>query len=326
MFKKIVVPLDGSKLAEAALPFACEMAAKFDGEITLLRIVPAPMVLGNPTNVAYADLVVTLRTHNRDEASVYLNRLKGSLRREGFRVHTQIIEDDRAAKTILSFVKAQDMELIVMSTHGRGGLARWVYGSVADKVLRYSPIPVLLIRSYKETLGLKAPSIIGEVEMHSHNPMKSDAGETDTSTNKLTVRELMTPSPAIVLPDTSMRHVYKLMKTKPCRQLPVVDHGRLIGIITDRDLRLALNESSMEHISWGNDSRLDRLVAKDFMTENPATVTPLTSARIAADMLATFKFGALPVMEDGSLVGIVTVTDFLNYFIEHQPSVVLDKQ
>lgn len=136
-------------------------------------------------------------------------------------------------------------------------------------------------------------------------------------TKNLTVRELMTPFPEIVLPESSLRHVFKKMKARSCRQLPVLEKGTVVGIITDRDMRLALNEPSMDHLSWGNDSRLDRLKTKDYMTKNPATVSPSTTAREAAQLLATHKFGALPVVENNLLVGIITVTDFLNYMIEH---------
>lgn len=133
--------------------------------------------------------------------------------------------------------------------------------------------------------------------------------------NNLFVSELMTASPEIVLPNSSLRHVFKKMKARTCRQLPVMEDGKLVGIITDRDMRLALNESSMEKISWGNNARLDNLITKDYMTLNPTTVTPTTSAREAAKIMATRKIGALPVMENNTLVGIITITDFLNYFI-----------
>ncbi len=138
----------------------------------------------------------------------------------------------------------------------------------------------------------------------------------DVIMNQLTISEIMTRSPRIIRPDSSLRHVFKLMKNHNIRQLPVVDSGKLVGIITDRDLRLALNEPSMDSISWGNDSRLDRLKIEGYMTTNPKTVSPTTPIQRAAELLVVYKIGALPVVEDGMIVGIVTTTDFLNYLIK----------
>jgi len=170
MFKHILVPLDGSRLAEAALPAACKLASKFDGEITLLRVTAPPFFLSHGDGRAYADLLVTMRQENRAEAEAYLNAHKGSLRQQGYIVHIQVFEDESPANAILGVVEGQDMDTVVMSTHGRGGIARWVYGSVADKVLRHSHVPVLLIRSREEMLHTDVPAIESEADILSHEP------------------------------------------------------------------------------------------------------------------------------------------------------------
>ncbi|MCA9985215.1 MAG: universal stress protein [Anaerolineales bacterium] len=151
MFKRILVPLDGSHLAEVALQPACELAARFDGEITLLRVTSTPLVFSQIDGSTNAELLVTMREHNRKEAEEYLNGMKGSLRQQGYIVHTHLLEDEGPADAILATVEAQGMDIVVMSTHGRGGVARWVFGSVADRVLRYSPVPVLLMRAETDT-------------------------------------------------------------------------------------------------------------------------------------------------------------------------------
>ena len=92
---------------------------------------------------------MTMKEQSRGEAIDYLRRHKESLSRQGYLVHTQLIENESPAEAILITVEEQDMDMVVMSTHGRGGVTRWVYGSVADKVLRHSDIPVLLIRTQK---------------------------------------------------------------------------------------------------------------------------------------------------------------------------------
>ena len=132
--------------------------------------------------------------------------------------------------------------------------------------------------------------------------------------NALTIDQIMSASPTIIRPDSSLRHVFKLMKMNGFRQLPVVDSGRLVGIITDRDLRLALSEPDMETISWGNDARLDRLKTEAYMTTDPKTVTPSTPIQTAAKLLVEHKIGALPVVENELIVGIVTTTDLLKLF------------
>jgi acetoin utilization protein AcuB len=135
----------------------------------------------------------------------------------------------------------------------------------------------------------------------------------------LTVNALMTVIPNTVTPGTTIRQVIELMKTQSCRQLPVLDNGKLVGIITDRDVRLVMNSPLILHGRWQDDEILDNITAETCMTPDPMTVTPDTPAYQAANMLSSYKFGALPVVDNGTLVGIITVTDFLNYFAMQQP-------
>ncbi len=136
----------------------------------------------------------------------------------------------------------------------------------------------------------------------------------------LTVNDLMTVIPLTVAPDTTLRNVIGIMKSEGCRQLPVLDKGKLIGIISDRDVRLVMNSPIVLHGRWQDEELLDKMTAESCMTANPITVSPDTSARKAAEMLQTYKFGALPVVEDDTVVGIITVTDFLGYFIKEMAS------
>lgn len=151
-FKHLLVPLDGSELAEKALPVAQQLALQFDGQITLLRVTGAPYVpVGG---VAYGDLVIQLRDQIQEEASVYLTSQARDLRQQGCNVDECVIEGEPVADLILNSIDDLGADTIVMSTHGRGGIARWVYGSVADKVLRRARVPLFLIRA-AETLETK---------------------------------------------------------------------------------------------------------------------------------------------------------------------------
>jgi len=136
----------------------------------------------------------------------------------------------------------------------------------------------------------------------------------------LTVNDLMTSIPNTVTPQTTLRQVIEVMKTQSCRQLPVLQSGQLVGIITDRDVRLVMNSPLVLHGRWQDEEILDHVTAESCMTPDPMTVAPETPAYQAANMLSIYKFGALPVVDNGALVGIITVTDFLNYFAMQPPA------
>jgi acetoin utilization protein AcuB len=138
----------------------------------------------------------------------------------------------------------------------------------------------------------------------------------------LTVRDIMTTNPCTVKSDAPLQDVINLMKITGCRQMPVLaDEGRLVGIVTDRDVRLAMNSPIVLHGRWQDEELLVRVTAESCMTPNPICIEPETPAYRAAEMLSAYKFGALPVVEFGKLVGIITVTDFLDRFAAEQPQV-----
>lgn len=146
MFKHILVPLDGSGFAEAAIPYALEMAAQFDSDITLLRVVLPPRVGEGALSPESANFVIRMRDDLYKEAIDYLQSQKGSLRQQNFRVHYQVAESEDVAAEIISAASGADADTIVMCTHGRGGLGRFLFGSVAMRVLQSATVPVLLIR------------------------------------------------------------------------------------------------------------------------------------------------------------------------------------
>jgi nucleotide-binding universal stress UspA family protein len=152
MFETILVPLDGSELAERALAAALELKAKFGSRLILVRsvepashhLVQAPGVMESPAAaVANVELIQKMTEAEQSEAHTYLGALRDKL---GADVEALVIEDD-AADAIVQTAAEKQAGLIVMSSHGRGGLGRLVFGSVADAVLRRSPVPVLLLRS-----------------------------------------------------------------------------------------------------------------------------------------------------------------------------------
>ncbi|MHB0998043.1 MAG: universal stress protein [Armatimonadota bacterium] len=146
MYSNILVPLDGSELAEGALPHARALAHAFQASISLISIVEPVTLYPQPGLVGPVISVAMNIDDEIDNASKYLQNHKEHLEDEGLTVHTKVLNGDPAS-LICDYAHEHESDLIVMSTHGRSGIKRWVYGSVADRVLRGARIPILLIRA-----------------------------------------------------------------------------------------------------------------------------------------------------------------------------------
>ncbi len=129
------------------------------------------------------------------------------------------------------------------------------------------------------------------------------------------VRECMTKEVLTVKPEDPIRKVWELVEKKKLRRFPVLDGDRLIGIVTDRDLRNATVSSVVLTEKKYHDFLLDTIKVETIMTPNPRTVNPETSLREAAKIILNMKVGGLPVVEGEKLVGIITETDLINAFI-----------
>jgi nucleotide-binding universal stress UspA family protein len=146
MLRQIIVPLDGSTLAEMALPHASAMARATSSSLVLLQVVP-PLVHTRSATWSTSRSALS-QSHKEDfvRAQTYLSKVEEGLRVEGVEAETRLREGD-AAKVIVSEVSEDpSIFVIAMSTHGRSGLGRWFSGSVAEKVLQTSPVPLLLSR------------------------------------------------------------------------------------------------------------------------------------------------------------------------------------
>ena len=129
------------------------------------------------------------------------------------------------------------------------------------------------------------------------------------------VRELMTGAPVTVRPDTSMLDARCLMLSKHFRHLLVTIDGQLVGIVTDRDIRLNLPSQATSLSVWEINHLLTKLTVGQVMTESVITVGPDRDAADAARLMLDHKIGALPVTDAGHLIGIVTETDMLRAFV-----------
>lgn len=145
MFAKILVPLDGSALAESALPYATALAEQFGGQLSVLRVVPPTVMPALEYSMVSADLMATVREEHLQGASDYLKSLGEGDALKGV-PHRVLLSEGEIAETILECIEEVGADAVVMATHGRSGIARWMMGSVADRVVRNARVPVLLVR------------------------------------------------------------------------------------------------------------------------------------------------------------------------------------
>lgn len=141
MISKILVPLDGSKFAEKALPYAVELGQKFDAELLLVWVLHPLVVMYDIGATAYQEIT----TMEKETAVEYIAAQKAALEAQGVRVQAQVMEGP-VAETLIDAACGTDVNLIVMTTHGRSGISRWMYGSVATKVLQHAPCPIFLVK------------------------------------------------------------------------------------------------------------------------------------------------------------------------------------
>ena len=154
MYTNIMVPLDGSELAECVLPhvegFIAECRVK---SIVLVRVVePAPMKFDDTAAISATSrelLVENIRRieEKRQSAALdYLNGVARRLKQEGVKISAEVLVG-RVAESLADYTETKGIDLIIIATHGRSGISRWVRGSIADKVLHFSPVPVLVVRA-----------------------------------------------------------------------------------------------------------------------------------------------------------------------------------
>jgi len=148
MYKSILVPLDGSQRAERILPYVEELALKFEAKLVLLQVVEPIVVMAAPYEMgSYYDVNQIERL--TDEAKAYLAKLQSDLTAKGISVET-IIGNGPVVTCVIEEAVRQNVDLVAMASHGRSGLARAFYGSVASGVLNQADRPLLLIRAQEE--------------------------------------------------------------------------------------------------------------------------------------------------------------------------------
>ena len=156
MYKKILVPLDGSKVSEGSLPHVKAIALGCSVPEVVLFMVVEPLL--NPEAAVDAkagrELIAQVEKENKAKDLSYINGISDRLKKEGVSAQA-VLQDGKPADEILAYAEKNGVDLIIMNTHGRSGVSRWFMGSVAERVVRHSPVPVLLVSAAGRTTSAK---------------------------------------------------------------------------------------------------------------------------------------------------------------------------
>jgi len=146
-FSKMLVPLDGSELSKMALPIAEELAISLKLQTTLFEMAAMVRLYDDGSGTADYGILTQFNKLEKDRVTEELNKLQISLKEKGLDVASSVISGFDAAYEIMEICKKKDIDLVVMSTHGRTGLSRWVLGNVAEKILRHGETNLLLVHA-----------------------------------------------------------------------------------------------------------------------------------------------------------------------------------
>jgi len=152
VYKRAIVPLDGSALAETIIPFLVEIAGPLDMSVVLLRVLEpvTPVVLEGSSHVVLEDVEA-----RRRDAEEYLAPLATGLRARGVAVETTVRRGHAVSDEIVAAAREAGADLIAMTTHGRSGLGRLLFGSVAEALLRQAHVPMFLLRQTEAEMATR---------------------------------------------------------------------------------------------------------------------------------------------------------------------------
>jgi nucleotide-binding universal stress UspA family protein len=146
MFDHILIPLDGSRLAECVLPHSVAIARSFDAQITLLRMLEKNQAGGS------AQLFDLLHWQiNKSDAALYLKKTKAWFLESNIHVRTAV-QEGLVAEGITEYAQHHDVKLIILSSHGRSGLTQWGISSIAHKIILSAPSSVLIVRAHQHDI------------------------------------------------------------------------------------------------------------------------------------------------------------------------------
>jgi|YelNatPaOPRAMG01_1025707.scaffolds.fasta_scaffold08528_8 CBS domain-containing protein len=258
VFRRILSAVDFDPNSLGALDFAAKLARHNHARVFLLHVIPTPLEPGNVP--PYTD--VYLGEENRAQE---LSRIA---RRHLEKIeHEVMVRSGDPATCILDAAEEVSAELIVLAAYRSTGHPRRFIGSVAATIVGEAQCAVLTVR----------PSWHGAID---------------------TVGAQMTKDPVTIGPQATLAEAYEAMKRGRFHMIPVVENDRLVGLVTDRDVRSRIGE-------------LEQTLVRSVMAEAVITVTPGTSIRQAARTMVECEIGGMPVIENGRVIGVITTTDAL---------------
>jgi len=142
-----MVPLDGSELAECVIPHAETIVEGLKGcRVTLIRVVTPLHLYGSLESRFSPEERKRLEKDSMDVTKDYLDRLRQRMKDKGIEAESVVMFGKNAIDELIDYADNNEVDLIVIATHGRSGVGRWVWGSVADRILRSASVPVLMVR------------------------------------------------------------------------------------------------------------------------------------------------------------------------------------
>jgi CBS domain-containing protein/nucleotide-binding universal stress UspA family protein len=274
----ILVPFDYSAPSEAALLFAGDLARTYQARLLVYHFMEAealhtlgdhPVVKGEPVS------------EETERLRVHVERLLATGERTP--AHEIAVAWGSPVLHIVDTAIERKADLIVMGTHGGSGHKHILLGSVAERTVRLAPCPVLTMR------GASAVPAATSTQTRA----VARPGE---------VAAMMSPSPVTVTPDDSLETARRRMRAARIRHLPVLDGERLVGILSDIDFASYAGEYATTRVATA-------------MTPEPLTIAADAAVSAAARLMLERRVRALPVVEDGRLLGMLSATDILEDYV-----------
>lgn len=284
-FANILVPIDYEAPADAALRVAGNLARAAKGRLLVSHALPLPIYTMTEYPIAPVD-----GAWIREETARLEKHARAVLEQDGEVPSLEVdVRVDTPALRILQIAAERRIDVIVMGTHGRSGLKHLLLGSVAAKVARLAPCPVL-------TVPVRRASHVGALaaEAHAAKPATTTAGPGE-------VGELMRRVPITIASDALLEEAQRKMAEHRIRHLPVVDGDKLVGMLSSVDLG--------PHVG-----QLGRTKVNAAMTPDPTTVGTGVDAATAARLMLERRVRALPVVDGERVVGVISASDILEEY------------
>lgn len=218
MFERILVPLDGSPLAEAILAQVRGILHYKDAEVVLVRTISVLPIVEEAGRSQLA-------AESEELADEYLRKHEERLSKMGVRVR-RVVRHGPPAEAILDLAAEMKATLVAMSTHGRTGLSRWVFGSVAEKVLRAGPVPLLLVRSFptKPPDALRFRTILAPID-ESLAVLPAVAELARLYDARVVLLNVCTGHPECAVPVPEMARAHEILRKQSLNAEPVMRKG-----------------------------------------------------------------------------------------------------